>query len=158
MELYINNKKTEFDYKYKVNEIKEIKVKFIFKINLTNMSYMFRNCLSLISIDLSSFNTNNVTNMSSMFHNCTSLNSIDLSSFNTNNVYDMRNMFYNCSSLNSLDLSSFNINNFTNINSMFCNCYSLTSIVPFNNNNAHYYIEDVFRKCSSLFQKNINLK
>ena len=62
---------------------------------------MFRDCSSLISIDLSSFNTTNVNNMSSMFDGCSSLTSIDLSSFNTTNVNvnNMANMFYECSSL-----------------------------------------------------------
>ena len=61
------------------------------------MSFMFFNCSSLKSIDLSSFNTNNVTNMNSMFNNCYSLNSIDLSSFNTNKVTNMKYMFSYCS-------------------------------------------------------------
>ena len=53
----------------------------------------------LLSIDLTSFNTNNVTDMSGMFYGYSSLESIDLSSFNTNNVTDMICMFYGCSSL-----------------------------------------------------------
>ena len=54
--------------------------------NVTDMSYMFNKCSSLISLNLSSFNTNNVTDMSYMFKLCSSLISLDLSSFNTNNV------------------------------------------------------------------------
>ena len=63
------------------------------------MRYMFSDCSSLESIDLSSFNTTNVNNMSGMFSNCSSLKSIDLSSFNTTNVKDMSYMFSGCSSL-----------------------------------------------------------
>ena len=66
---------------------------------VTDMSYMFSDCKSLESIDLSSFNTNKVTNMSNMFSDCKSLESIDLSSFNTNNVTDMSYMFDSCESL-----------------------------------------------------------
>ena len=33
--------------------------------------------------------------MSYMFYNCSSLTSFDLSNFNTNNVKDMINIFYN---------------------------------------------------------------
>ena len=57
------------------------------------MSYMFYDCSSLNSIDLSEFNTNNVTNMSFMFFHCSSLNLIDLSKFNTNNVTNMSCIF-----------------------------------------------------------------
>ena len=63
------------------------------------MSFMFRGCSSLNSINLSSFNTSNVTNMSYMFYGCSSLNSINVSSFNISNVTDMCGMFYGCSSL-----------------------------------------------------------
>ena len=73
VELYINGIKTKFDYKYKFDQNKEIKDKFIFKKNLTNMSYMFKSCFSLKSIDLSNFNTKNVTNMSYLFFNRCSL-------------------------------------------------------------------------------------
>ena len=73
IDLYVNDKKINFDFKYKIKDSKEIKVKFIFKQKLTNMSYMFYDCSSLKSIDLSSFNTNNVTNMSYMFFGCSSL-------------------------------------------------------------------------------------
>ena len=37
------------------------------------MSWMFSECSSLESIDLSSFNTTNVNDMSSMFAGCSSL-------------------------------------------------------------------------------------
>ena len=99
MDIYIDNKKIQFDYKYKSKEKGEIKVKFIFNKLLTSTSSMFRNCSSLKSIDLSSFNTSNVNNMRCMFDGCSSLQSIDLSSFNTSNVKDMRSMFDGCSSL-----------------------------------------------------------
>ena len=125
IEIYINNKRIKFDYKYKSNEKGEIKVKFIFNKLLTSTSCMFRECSSLKSIDLSSFNTSNVNDMSGMFYNCSSLKSIDLSSFNTSNVKDMRDMFYSCSSLESIDLSSFNTSNVNNMSYMFSGCSSL---------------------------------
>ena len=99
MDIYIDNKKIQFDYKYKIKDTKEIKVKFIFKKILTNTMYMFYECSSLKSIDLSSFNTTNVNNMESMFYKCSSLISIDLSTFNTTNVENMSSMFFGCSSL-----------------------------------------------------------
>ena len=60
---------------------------------------MFYGCNSLISLDLSNFNTQNVTNMNGMFYNCNSLISLDLSNFNTQNVTNMNYMFSFCNSL-----------------------------------------------------------
>ena len=60
---------------------------------------MFKECSSLQSINLSSFNTTNVKDMNNMFTYCSSLQSIDLSSFNTTNVEDISGMFNGCSSL-----------------------------------------------------------
>ena len=99
IDLYINDKRKEFNTTYTSDEIGEIKVKFIFHQLLTNTSYMFYKCNSLISIDLSSFDTTNVTNMSNMFYECSSLKSIDLYSLNTNYVTDMKKMLSKCSSL-----------------------------------------------------------
>ena len=47
---------------------------------------MFLGLNSLISIDLSSFNTSNFTDMTGIFSECKNLESINLSSINTNNV------------------------------------------------------------------------
>ena len=93
IELYLKNKKIDLEYKFK--EIGEYKIIIKFKRPLTNMSYMFYNCTSLTSLNLSNFNTNNVKDMEGMFFNCSSLTSLNLSNFNTNNVNDMSYMFSN---------------------------------------------------------------
>ena len=184
LEIYINNKKIEFAYKYKSNEKGKIKVIFKFNKLLTSTSHMFWRCSSLISIDLSSFNTSNiidlksmffecfsltsidlssfntsnVRNMSYMFSECSSLKSIDLSSFNTSTVNDMRYMFFECSSLESIDLSSFNTSNVRNMSFMFSNCSSLKSIdlSSFNTSNVNDMSCMLF-KCSSLKKENIKI-
>ena len=51
-----------------------------------DLQEMFCNCCSLISLNLSNFNTNNVIDMSWMFRGCKSLTNINLSNFNTNKV------------------------------------------------------------------------
>ena len=96
--------------------------------NVTNMSSMFYNCNKLTSLDLSSFDTSKVTNMYGMFDNCTKLTSLDISNFDTSNVTDMGNMFGSCSGLTSLDLSSFDTSNVTNMQFMFKYCTNLTSL------------------------------
>ena len=80
----------------------------------SSMNYMFSECSSLQSVDLSNFNTSNITSMSYMFISCLSLQSLDLPNFDTSNVTDIEYMFSGCSSLQSLDLSNFNTSNVTN--------------------------------------------
>ena len=63
------------------------------------MNYMFFNCLNLISLDLSHFNTSSVINMESMFSSCSSLISLDLSHFITSSVTNMNEMFLYCNNL-----------------------------------------------------------
>ena len=74
------------------------------------MSYLFSSCKSLISIDLSNFDTTNVENIGSIFYYCSSLKSIDLSNFNTTNINNFYFIFYRTSSLKYLDISSFTTN------------------------------------------------
>ena len=119
--------------------------------NVARMSWMFYNCSSLTSLDLSGFNTQNVTNMDRMFYGCSSLTSLDLSGFNTQNVTDMNSMFFGCSSLTSLDLSGFNTQNVTDMGWMFLDCSSLTSLdlSGFNTQNVTNMI-GMFENCFSL--------
>ena len=73
IDIYIDYEKCKFSTEYTSTKIGSIEVIFIFHKLLTNTSFMFFNCSSLESIDLSSFNTTNVTNMSNMFSHCSSL-------------------------------------------------------------------------------------
>ena len=91
IEIYLNNKKIDLEYKFK--EAKEYKILIKFKRPLTNMSYMFFKSSSLTSFNLSNFNTNNVNDMRSMFYECSSLTSLNLSNFNTKNVTNMIGIF-----------------------------------------------------------------
>ena len=151
LDLYINDKKIKFVYKYKVRDSKEIKVKFKFKNILTNTSFMFYKCSSLVSINFSSFNTSNINNMEYMFYGCSSLKSIDLSSFDTNNVNNMRYMFGGCLSLKSLNLSSFITNKVKDMGNMFSECFDLKSIdlSSFNTSNVND-MHSMFYWCGSL--------
>ena len=115
------------------------------------MDGMFLGCSSLASLNLSNFNTSKVINMSYMFQNCSFLENLDLSSFNTLNVTTMYFMFLGCSSLVSLDLSNFNTSKVTKMNSMFMNCSSLTTLV-LSSFNTSYVVDmsSMFHNCSSL--------
>ena len=63
------------------------------------MSYMFKNCKALETIDLSSFDTSHVTNMNSMFSYIGS-KYLDLRNFNTLKVLNFDKMFEECRGLN----------------------------------------------------------
>lgn len=89
---------------------------------------MFNGCSSLISLDVTNFNTANVTDMRYMFCGCSKLTSLDVTKFNTEKVTDMSYMFYNCKALTSLDVTNFNSENVTNMSFMFSGCSTLTTI------------------------------
>ena len=140
--------------------LKQITFKNVNTSYVTDMSWMFRNCTKLTSLDLSNFNTDNVTSMSCMFYDCIRLTSLNLFSFNTQNVTSMAGMFGNCESLTSLDLSNFNTNNVKYVNGMFENCKHLTSLdlLRFNTQNVGS-LRDMFKGCwclNSLDLSNFN--
>ena len=63
-----------FNNKSNIKSIK--KLKGLDTSNVTDMQYMFNECSSLTSLDLSSFNTSKVTRMNFMFYGCSSLKDV----------------------------------------------------------------------------------
>ena len=161
IDIYINNKKINFDYYYITNNNeREIKVKFIFKKKISefSLSKMFSECYSLKSIDFSSFDAINITDMSSMFMGCGNLESINFSSFfKTINVKNMNSLFAGCKSLRSLDLTSFNTTNVIDMSYMFSFCSSLGSIdlTSFNTSNV-IDMGYMFDHCESLISLDLS--
>ncbi len=96
--------------------------------NVTDMSGMFDECFSLLSLDLSNFDTRNVKDMQGMFAGCKKLTSLDLSNFNTENVTNMRSMFEGCEILKILNISNFNTTKVERLTDMFEKCYALTEV------------------------------
>ena len=119
---------------------------------VTNMSYMFFNCSSLTSLDVTHFNTAKVTNMNRLFAYCSSLTSLDVTHFNTAKVTNMNSMFKCCSSLTSLDVTYFNTANVTGMNNMFYSCSALTTIYASDNfvTDKVEYSYNMFYDCTSL--------
>ena len=115
----INKDKAKIIYKNKIYELKEyfedidenynhkdlIKFKIIFIHNIINMSHMFHNCYTLISLSDNNEISNikiYITNSHCMFRGCKSLISLpDLSKWNISNVNNMNGMFNECNSINS---------------------------------------------------------
>ena len=94
------------------------------------MQAIFSGCSSLKVLDLSNFNTNNVTDMSYMFNKCTSLITLPTSYEWVNKyVRDTSYMFYGCSSLISLpDASNLHKERIQKMSCMFDGCSSLKSL------------------------------
>ena len=63
---------------------------------------MFYNCINLMSVDLSGFNTNNVKNIEFMFANCKKLFNLNISSFNLKNVNKKDKIFFGCDNLENI--------------------------------------------------------
>ena len=90
--------------------------------NIHNMSYIFHNCKSLLSVpNISNWNTNNVTNMRSLFLGCSSLLSLpDISKWDLSNTTNISCLFNGCSSLKSLpNISNWNTINITDMGCLF---------------------------------------
>ena len=123
--------------------------------DITNMSSMFYECSSLISLsDISKWNRKNVTNMSWMFYECSSLSSLpDISKWKSNNIKEIVHMFTGCTSLISLpDISKCNFIEDKNISKMFSGCISLAYIPDLSKRKFFICIgkNDVFNDCLSL--------
>ena len=114
---------------------------------LLSTAFMFFNCQSLTSIDLSNIDTSSVTDMRIMFSGCSNLTNLDLSNFDMSNVTLMISMFSRCSSLTSLKIGSSvsSYSNVTNSSALFDNCKNLVSVtinginvLPITHTNAFY--------------------
>ncbi len=116
-----------------------------------DFSYMFANCSSLTELDVSTLDTSSATNMGYMFAGCSGLTSLDVSKFDTSDVTTMIGTFYGCSGLTSLDVSKFDTSNVTTIHGMFRDCSGLTSldVSKFNTSNVES-MNSVFYGCSGL--------
>ena len=129
-----------------------------FDVSLISMGNLFKNCTSLVYVNLTNVDTTLTTNFGDMFTNCSLLTSLDLSSFKTSKVESINNMFYNCSSLTSLNLSNFDTSTVTNFEYMFYNCNKLTSL-NLSNFKFSSLTEDklisMFVNCSKLSYLNI---
>ena len=99
--------------------------------NVTNMELMFSGCENIQKIIIPpTFTTSKVISMWGMFEDCKNLNSLDLSSFDTKNVYDMSSIFSRCRNLKylNLNLTTFDVKNVTFLEEMFYSCDNLMNI------------------------------
>ena len=127
-EIYLNGKKIDFNNFIKNSQKEKVDILLKFNKKLKTCSNMFKRCINIIYIDLSSFDTSEVTDMSNMFSECNGLKNIDLSSLDTQNVNNMNKIFYKCNNLENVDFSFLNLNNIKNMSEMFKDCKKLIKV------------------------------
>lgn len=135
--------------------------------NITNGSYMFRDCKNLTVVPLlntsnintaifmfsgclnvsyiSNLDTTNITNMYAMFSGCKSLKAIP--NINTSNVINMVHLFSSCTNL--LTVSNLNTSKAIDISNMFLGCTNLITVSGLDTSNVTDF-RFVFENCSSL--------
>ena len=89
---------------------------------------IFSGCHSLISLDVSNFDTSNVTDMSYAFYT-NNLIELDLSDWDTSNVTNMNHILYSCQNLKTLNISNWNLNNVNNMGWFVNQCNNLNEII-----------------------------
>ena len=131
--LIIDGEIKELREEYELTNINRILTITLLKTNyITDMSYMFDNCVDLLSIsDDSKWITDEVKDMRNMFNNCKSLESLPkiISEWDTSKVGDMSYMFNGCESLQYLpDISNWNTNEVNDMCFIFGDCSSLEKL------------------------------
>ena len=103
------------------------RLKFEIKLNkaLTSMKGLFQNLNTLISVDLTEFNSEKITDMDSTFLNCINLIYVDFSKFHSRKLQIMDDCFRNCRGITEIDLSSFNTPKLSSMKNTFKDCKSL---------------------------------
>ena len=122
---------------------------------ITNLNELFRNTVSLSSLNETEWNMANITGAANMFFS-SGIRSLDCSNWNVSANQNFGNMFRDCSNLVSVKCANWNTAAGTNFASMFMACSSLENIDVTNWNvgngtNFSY----MFQGCRCL--KNINV-
>jgi len=153
-EIYLNEDNTIFfENKGKYN------ITIIFNNNLTECSYLFDSCNTIISIDLSNFETSKINNFESMFNKCCKLKEIKgIENFKTNNAINMSKMFQGCKELESLNLSNFDTSKVNKMNCIFNDCNKLKEIKGIENFKTTNVIDmsKMFQGCNELESLNLS--
>ena len=98
-EVFINGiNQSIVNYEYNFNESKNF-VKLIWNKKVNYTICLFSQCRDIYEIDLTHFDSSSIKGeITGMFHNCLSLISLDLSNFNLSQVTKILNLFLNCKS------------------------------------------------------------
>ena len=133
-----------------------------------NMACMFQGCRSL-TVDPSTWDLSKANDVSYMFRDCVSMDSIELPSGATSGtpassaLTTMEGMFSGCSSLATISgLNFWTTSNVTNMNSLFEGCQALTALGTDTNHglptdtSSVVKMKRMFKNCSSLETLDLN--
>lgn len=97
--------------------------------NVTNMSVMFHECMSLKTVLNFAFPADHaIKDVHGMFSKCTALSVLDVTGFNARNVENFSNMFEDCHEIRRLDVSAWQLGRAVNVKGMFYNCWKLEAL------------------------------
>jgi prepilin-type N-terminal cleavage/methylation domain-containing protein len=92
-----------------------------------NSAYLFKDMISVNTIDFNNFKTSFTTNMQSMFQN-NRLKHVDVNNFDTRNVENMSYVFWQSLLLESIDLSNWDTHNVIYLDYAFDDCKKIKEI------------------------------
>ena len=93
------------------------------------MRNMIQDCQSLVTLDVSDWDTGNVKDMAYMFLSCYKLESINgLNNWDVSSVSDMTQTFAFCKVLPELDVSGWDVSNVTSMVGTFGQCFKLKTV------------------------------
>ena len=97
--------------------------------SVTNISAMFASCKSLPAVTgLDTWDTSKVTDMGYLFADCVAMTEIDLTGWDTSKVTVMTAMFETCDNLKEITLTGWTVKSGTKTTYMFCGCGALERI------------------------------
>ena len=121
--------------------------------DVINMKNLFRNCESLLNLDVSNFNMKKVVNISGMFNNCKKITALSTNNWVGNEIKDISYLFSGCEELLSINISRLSFNKVEKINNLFENCKKLSNLqMPTISIDNITNISYVFFGCQSLNQ------
>ena len=161
-ELYIQTKKINFTYLYNFEKYGKYQVKFIFKVPIKSINFLFTDCYCITSLDFSNFKIKKSLSMTHCFYGCKCLRFLKMNKLNTSEILDMGYLFGKCHSLKFLDLSNLDTINVVNMRGLFEECKILESIdlKKFETKNVKYmdYMFSENNKLKELNLSNFNTK
>lgn len=117
---------------------------------VTNFDSAYWNSRSATSIDADWININNATTIQSMFKDCVALKTLDLSSWVGGKLTNMENAFRNLTAITSIDLSNLDTSTITRFYFAFNSCPNLTEIKGVLDFSSATNITYMFSGCSKL--------
>lgn len=125
--------------------------------NIQDFSYMFSGCQSLTALDVSRWNTANARKMDFLFSECHNVEVLDVGNWQTGNVTTLLRTFNECKKVTTLDVGNWDVGKAINICAVFATCESLTSIDVENwNTESAINMSYIFFECKNLRTVNVS--